>query len=232
MDATHCWTNRTIAGFHAMSVSRREEAARCWVSVAEALRPAGPSDPRYAACQSNAGVGHILLFQQAEAEAALGEAERSWMLVLSNVGILDVPVVGTSSSFHFRLASQNLPAFTEARRRRYAKLCEAALGMTRFNSLCARAMASAQDDVEAARRSLKILLSDILGPGAPELRLLADAPASVGGESSPYAEKISAFRLKQRSMAEALSDDCQRLEDAVALTALITPHLLLEARPQ
>ncbi|HEX2840445.1 hypothetical protein [Hyphomicrobium sp.] len=138
---------------------------------------------------------------------------------------LDVPLVGTSSSFHFRLASGNVTSFTEARRKRYARLCDAALAITRFNRLFTRDERPSSAAIEAARQALASVLADVLGAGAPEIRLLAWA-ADDDGAPAYAVEKVADFKQRRPSMSEALSEDCHRMETAFALTALFSPGLL------
>jgi hypothetical protein len=214
------WAATTTAGFRAMGASRHREAAHAWLLAVEATT-ALSGDPRYAAGQTNIGVAYALLGLANEAEAAFNTAESSWTQVLDRLPELDVPVVGTSSSFHFRLASENLASFAEARRRRYARLCDACLAITRFNALFAdRAAPQPKAALAAAARTLAPLLSDVLGSRSPEMSLLTE-----GASASAYAEKVACFDRRRRSMTGALSADCLHLETAVSLTAMIAPGL-------
>ena len=165
------WVQSTVAGFLEMSRSRYPEAAGHWLRALDVLDRSRPRDPRLAASQTNAGVGYILLHRMTEADAILNEAEQTWMQILDSIDLLDVPVVSISSSFHFRLASKNLQGFVQARRGRYARLCEASLAIARFNRLFTTANPLPSEAVEHRSTSLRTLLSDVLGPHSPEVRL-------------------------------------------------------------
>jgi hypothetical protein len=214
------WAATTNAGFRAMGASRHRDAAHAWLLAVEATT-AFSGDPRYAAAQTNSGVAYALLGLANDAGAAFNTAESSWTQVLDRLPTLDVPVVGTSSSFHFRLASENLASFAEARRRRYARLCDACLAITRFNALFAdRSAPPPKAALAAAACTLAPLLSDVLGAHSPEMSLLTE-----GASALAYAEKVACFDRRSRSMTAALSDECLHLETAVSLTALIAPGL-------
>jgi hypothetical protein len=217
-DPTHDWLKETLAGFTAMAGSESEAAARHWLRAREAFRPADIA-PLLAATHTNAGVGYALLRRMGEAETAFAEAERTWARVLRDVETMEIPVVGISSAFHFRLASQNFSAFEAARRRRYAQLCEAAVAITRFNRGWAL---SSRDAVAASARSLAGSLAEVLGPRAPEIRLLSGAATPDAG-LSPYADKVVWLESRQRSLSDALSDTCRHLIVATHLTALLGP---------
>jgi hypothetical protein len=214
------WAGATIAGFRAMSACQWRDAAQAWLNSLE-MQNGSPEDPRRAAAQTNGASAYALLGLARDAERTFQIATQSWMRLLARLPDLDVPIVGTSSSFHFRLASQSLASFAEARRRRYAQLCESCLGITRFNALFAdRSEPPAHAGLAAATRSLVLLLSDTLGRRSPEVRVLCD-----GDYASAYTEKVSEIENRGMSMAGSLSDGCQCLETAIALTALIAPAL-------
>jgi hypothetical protein len=212
-DTTSGWLEATIAGFRAMSASRHAAAARHWLAANDALHAATPHDPRRAASQANAGVAYILFARMDDADASLADAEQRWMRLLSHLASWDAPLRGQSSSFHFSLASRNLQAFQDAQRRRLARQCEAALAITRFNRLAAGNRPAADDAIVPALASL---LSDVLGPNSPEVRLLR------ASEASPYADKVAAHENRHPPTP---ADDWQRLEMAAALTVLLQPGL-------
>jgi hypothetical protein len=206
-----------------MSASDIHKAARHWLDASHALLPSTRNNPLRAASQNNAGAAYVLLRQTLDAEAALADAERCWMQLLGAIATADIPISGRSSAFHFSLASQNIDAFQNAHRRRYSRLCEAGLAITRFNRLLASAEPSASAAVVPALASQ---LADLLGPQSPEVRLLLATPAlspETGAADSHYADKIAAFASRRAPMPSP--DDWQRLEVAVALTALLPPGL-------
>lgn len=223
------WVRSTIAGFGELSRSQHVEAAGHWLRARDLAEGSPPSDAIHAASQTNAGVALVMLHRLAEADAVLSEAEQTWKDALAAVATLDVPVGGTSSSFHFRLASQSLESletFAEARRRRYAEMCETSLAIARFNRLFANPEHLADSDVEQRSMSLKGVLTETFGPRAPDVRLLAGGGAllrSPAGEEL-YAEKVREFERRRLTLSGALSDGCLRLETAAALTALIDPR--------
>lgn len=225
------WAEVTVAGFRMLSLSRHGEAADLWQRSFDVLRPAILGDPRLAASHSNIGAGYILLGQPNDAEAALVAAEKAWHETIGTLQTLDFPVVGRSSSFHFKLASRNLPAFQEIRRKRYVELCEACQAITRFNRLFADTKAPGRRTVDKAARALAALLSNAIGPLSPEVRLLTGlfegAPNNSGGVS-PYAEKASEFAVRRQSMSQLLPEACGNLEVAAALTVLIAPGPYLD----
>ncbi len=224
MGKTPDWEVETIAGFQSIGVSRIDEAAAHWIRAADLLPPGSSTDPRAGAAHSNAGIGHLLLGDRPAANEAFQSAEHFWTVLANRIPALDVPVVGTSSSFHFRLASGHVGSFTEARRRRYARMCDATFAITRFNHLFAHASPPSDAGIEAPRQTLIGLLVDVLGSQAPEIRMLERS--SDQDWASAYAEKIADFKARRPSMSEALSEDCHRLEMAFALTALFSPGLL------
>ena len=190
------WVQSTVAGFLEMSRSRYPEAAGQLATRTRCSGSHKPCDPRLAASQTNAGVGYILLHRMTEADAILNEAEQTWMQILDSIDSLDVPVVSISSSFHFRLASKNLQGFAQARRRRYARLCEASLAIARFNRLFTTANPLPSEAVEHRSTSLRTLLSDVLGPHSPEVRLLSSTAELPHNEADEllYGEKVGAVR--------------------------------------
>lgn len=220
-DETRDWPDATIAGFHAMGASRYAEAAKHWLAAREALASAPMHDPRRAASEANAGVAYILLRQQREAEAALADAARIWTDLLNTVEAADVTLAGRSSSFHFRLASQNLQAFQDAERRRHARQCDAGLAITHFNRLIA---SMGPEAGEATMPALHTLLADIFGPRSPEVRLLAPDAAD-----TPYADKAEALALRVAAPGEAVGG-LPSLALAVAFTVLLRPGLTLNAQ--
>ena len=222
------WVQSTVAGFLEMSRSRYPEAAGHWLRALDVLDRSRPRDPRLAASQTNAGAGYILLHRMTEADAILNEAEQTWMQILDSIDSLDVPVVSISSSFHFRLASKNLQGFVQARRGRYARLCEASLAIARFNRLFTTANPLPSEAVEHRSTSLRTLLSDVLGPHSPEVRLLSSTAESPHNEADEllYGEKVGQFERRRQTMSDALSDECLNLETSVALTALLSPRIV------
>lgn len=224
MGKTPDWEAETIAGFQAIGASRIQETAGHWIRAADLLAADSPPDPRSGAARSNAGVAHLLLSRRRAADQAFQAAEQFWIALAERIPSLDVPLVGTNSSFHFRLASGTVTSFTEARRKRYARLCDAALAITRFNRLFTCTAQPSGAEIESGRQALASLLADALGAQAPEIRLLAGSSAEDWAPA--YAEKIADFQARRPSMSEALSKDCHRLEMAFALTALFSPGLL------
>lgn len=226
-DAVQAWVEATLAGFRALSASRHGEAASHWLAAYDILRPMAQTDPRVAASQTNAGAARLLLRQGEAAETLLVEAELSWMRILAGIAAWDVPITGHSSSFHFTLASRNLQAFRNAQRRRYTRQCEAALAITRFNLLLAGATPGACTSIAPV---LAAQLSDILGPRAPEVRLLraAEHPsaAETGQSDSIYADIVAEHAQRHASASIAVADDFRALEAGVSLTALLRPGLL------
>lgn len=225
-EAFNSWVRATIAGFRAVAASDTAKAAGHWLAARDALLQVAPNDPRWAAAQTNAGAAYALLHQRGDAETALADAERRWMHLLGTTATADVPVSGRSSAFHFRLASTNLEAFQGAQRLRFSRLCEAGLAITRFNRLLASTGASASAAVVPALASQ---LTDLLGPRAPEVRLLLSLPrpsSETPAADSIYADKVAALDARRGALSEPAADDLRPLEVAVALTALLPPGLL------
>lgn len=223
------WVQATTAGFRALGASDAAKAAGHWLAARDALIEAAAEDPRRAAGQTNAGAGFLLLGKRDNAERTLADAERRWMHLLAATTTGDVPVSGRSSAFHFRLASTNLAAFQNAQRLRLSRLCEAGLAIARFNRLLASDGASASAAVAPAVASQ---LTDLLGPRAPEVRLLLWTPGSASETPAAhtiYAEKVSALGARRTTVAEPAADAWQLLEVAVALTALLPPGLPSDA---
>ena len=223
------WVQATIAGFRAMAASDAAKVAGHWLAARDALIEAAAEDPRRAAGQTNAGAGYVLLRRRDDAERTLADAERRWMHLLAATTTGDVPVSGRSSAFHFRLASTNLAAFQNAQRLRLSRLCEAGLAITRFNRLLASDGTSASAAVAPAVASQ---LTDLLGPRAPEVRLLLSTPgpaSEVPDAHAIYADKVATLDARRTTMAEPAADDWQLLEVAVALTALLPPGLPFDA---
>ncbi len=227
MEANRDWADVTAQGLRAMASADYKKAAACWEDALALLaRPDGP-DPRLAASQSNAGVGCILVGRADDGYALFCEAERTWSLLPPLIAMLDVSLPGTSSLFHFHLASRNLPAFQNRRRKRYAELCAASLAITRFNRLLATEPRPDDELVEPAARELADDLSATLGARAPEVGLLSFRAAYAGESVSPsllYAEK--AALLSQISTPDSEADICSRFEAAFARTVLLAPALV------
>lgn len=160
----------------------------------------------------------------------LADAERSWTGVLRRLAVSEVPLPGASSSFHFRLAARNLEAFEQALRHRHVRRCEAALAITRFNLLLASARPAANDAIVTA---LAAELADILGPRAPDVRLLRAADFATDTADSLYAEKVAEVaRGAEEGPAGPPGDDVRRLGIAVALTALVRPGLVRDVQSE
>lgn len=220
------WPSATAAGFRALACGQRDAAAGHWRDAQGALAAATPGDPRLAAGLTNIGAGAYLGGRMQEAREAFDAAEAAWLAAVDAIAVLELPVIGSSSAFHFTLASRNLPAFQDIRRKRLAALCEACLAVTRFNRLVALPAPSHRDRVEPAARKLAVLIAETFGPRAAEVRLLTDR--SDDGRLSAYGDKASEFEGRQRSLSALLPDACNHLETATALTALIGPWLMLD----
>lgn len=230
------WERHTAAGFRALSRSLRREAADEWAKSIDDLTSTENWDARLAAAMNNAGVGCLLEAKWTAAAGYLGKARDAWARTEAHIPELEVPIVGRSSAFHFRLATRHQDAFAANRRRRCAMLCNAASAITDFNAgVAARHTAAGTSfpgkDISAIVRAL----SDAFGPRCPELQLIGardDATAEIppaGGEETDalYEEKARrVFELMARSMSAALSPDYRRFEMATNLTALLSPRLL------
>lgn len=214
----HGWRDETIAGFGAMGASRYADAAAHWLSARYGLRSFAANDALVVAAETNTGVAYLLLRRASEADEALGEAERAWQRCLDGVATWDVELSGSSSSFHLGLASRNTGAFQNAVRRRIARQCEAGLAMARFNRLLVGGAPAASDAHKVAS-----LLSDVLGPRTPEVRLLHASSCD-----SLYAEK--AAELASRPDFISAADDRLSVESAVALTVLLRPDFHFDAQ--
>lgn len=225
------WTDQSLHAFAAMARAQIGDAARLWLRAA-AIAECGPSPASsLAASRSNAGVAHLILNNTSEARRAFRKAEEGWRLVIAGIARLDIPMTG-AASFHFRLATKVPHALTEARRQRYRQLAEAALAITRFNLLLVDDGDTASEFVALQAHDLTATLKDILGPGSPEVRLLA-TPADEATDASvfsSYAAKAADFVHRQHTLSSALSEDCAALEAAVALTALLGPQTFSAVR--
>ncbi len=223
-DKTQKWATSTLRGFAEISRAHYEEAARSWLHVAETLRAGKGGDPLLAASLSNVGSAYLILRQQHDADRIFHGAEQAWLRVLSSIATLDVPMTGASSSFHFRLAAKAPDTLIDARRLRYRHLAEAALAITRFNHLFTDIRNSASSVVEQSGGALKARLSEILGSGSAEVRLLSTS-AEADAASSIYADKVSEFPVRRQTLSTAFSEECAKLETAVMLTALLGPQI-------
>lgn len=218
------WKNETMAGFAALARGRYADAAHRWSVALNFVIDVEPHDPRRAAALSNLGAGRILAGQQAAAIDALDQSAQAWRRVASRIGTVDVPVTGTSSAFHFRLASRHLAAFQNARRKRLSELCAASLAITQFNRACAQPSKTA--DIAQAANTLAEVLSRCLGPHAPEVRMLkppcGSATSGAPIADAPYAEKFAALAARRSERSDAFAT----IETACALTALVTPFAI------
>jgi hypothetical protein len=233
------WERHTAAGFRALSCGLWREAADEWLKSIDDVRSAESWDARRAAALNNSGVTCLLESRWAAAEDYFAKARQAWMQTEARIPELDVPVVGRSSVFHFRLATRHHNAFDANRRRRCAVLCKAASAITDFNAglVARRAVARSASPCENMSPIVRALV-DAFGPRCPELQLIrvddnsvaepAEIPSARGEETDAlYGEKARrVFELKARSMAAALSADYRRLEMATNLTALLSPRLL------
>lgn len=223
------WIHTTIAGFVAMGRSQYAEAAGCWLTARDLVSGMPPSGARIAATQTNAGAALLILRRREDGERALAEAEQGWSSLRDAIATWDVPLSGRSSAFHFRLASRNVAALQDVERRRLARKCEAALAITRWNRLQARASASL-----ATAATLAPLLSDVLGPRSAELRLLegSESHRRSAAPDSPYAEKASELAATHDGRLASPEAPWRSLEVAVDLTVLLRPGLDLAAGPR
>ncbi len=222
-DDAQNWVESTVCGVRAMSRARKCEAARCWLTADAARHTESAFDPMFAAGRSNAGLANILLGRLAEAERCLSGAERAWRRTIDQIAVLDVPMTGASSAFHFRLATNVPEALTGARRDRYRHLAEAALTITRFNHLFVAPPKFRSSLVGAHARELKPKLDDIFGAASAEARLLAASaePAGCASVAAIYADKQTDVSGRRQTFAAALSNECAQLESAVALTLML-----------
>jgi hypothetical protein len=225
-DKTLKWTTSTLLGFAEMSRARSEEAACFWLHAAGMLQGAA-ADPLLAASLSNAGIASLILQQQHDADRVFHEAEQAWRRVADNFATLDMPMVGASSSFHFRLAAKAPDALIDARRQRFLRLAEAALAITRFNHLFVDIQNVSSGVVAQRADELKAMLCDVLGAGSIEVRLLSTAAGQTDTASlfAIYRDKATEFAARQGTLSTALSQECAELETAVALTALLWPRI-------
>jgi hypothetical protein len=223
-DKTQKWATSTLHGFAEMSRARFEDAARSWLQAADFRHAADGSDPLLAASLSNAGSAYLILNEQHDADRALHNAEQAWLHVLSSIATLDIPMTGASSSFHFRLAAKAPDALIDARKVRYRRLVEAALAITRFNRLFVDEQSLASGVVQLRAHELKTILSEVLGARSVEVSLLSTS-ADADVAFSIYADKVSEFADRRQTLATAFSQECAKLETAVALTALLVPGI-------
>jgi hypothetical protein len=219
------WSAKILAGIGALSRGEPNEAIAHGLASFAHLEPETPGDPRRAATHANLGVGYLLLRDPTEAAAAFRAAETSWLDTIETLPTLDFPIVGRSSSFHFRLASRNVTAFQETRRKRYEDLCRACLAITRFNRMFADRRSLNRETVETSARKLAQLLSCVFGPRAPDVRTLTSLFATGACDKkdgiSPYSEKAAEFESRMQATSALLPEACRNLEAATALTTLI-----------
>jgi hypothetical protein len=232
------WERHTQAGFRALSRGLWRQAAEEWQTSFEDLQSAKAWDARVAAAMNNTGVACLLDSNPAAAESHFDKAREAWTQTQARIPELEVPVVGRSSAFHFRLATRHQEAFAAHRRRRCAVLCKAASAITSFNAGLARPASNSSTAREQMREIAQTLV-DAFGPRCPEIQLIGEGTTTAGPEeitssaaartNAPYGEKAErVFELQARSMAAALSTDYRRLEMATNLTALLSPRLLRE----
>lgn len=217
------WVKNTVAGLQEMASGRTTEAASCWLAAEAALGAEAGFDAARAAARSNAGVAHVLLGRRSEAERCLADSEQAWQQVVGGIALLDVPLTGASSSFHFRLAATAPEVLISARRQRYRNLAEAALATTQFNRLFAARPYTDIDLIAARAAELKLALIEKLGAGSPEVRLLAASAEHAGVEVAYaiYADKFVEASERDPTFAAALSDRCAELESAAALNLML-----------
>lgn len=232
------WERHTQAGFHALSCGRWREAADEWLKSIDDVRTAETWDARIAAAMNNSGVASLLESRWADAEVYFDKARQAWTQAQARIPELEVPIVGRSSAFHFRLATRHQEAFAASRRRRCAVLCRAASAITDFNSGLARYAAARSSPSSEDMRAIVCAVVDAFGPRCAELQLIGEDDNSMTGPAeipsadaartdALYGEKaLRVFELQARSMAAALSTDYRRLEMATNLTALLSPRLL------
>lgn len=223
VDKTQKWAASTVRGFEEMSRARSGEAAHSWLHAAGMLQAADDGDPLLAASLSNAGAAYLILHEQHDAGRFFHEAEQGWLRALTSIATLDIPMTGASSSFHFRLAAKVPDALIDARRHRYRRLAEAALAITRFNRLFTDVRNLATGVVARRVGELTATLREALGSGSAEVRLLSTSagPSDVASLFSIYGDKAAEFAARQQTLSTALSEECAKLETAVALTALL-----------
>lgn len=226
MGSVKKWAEATVSGFDAMAQAQRSQAARHLLHARDALGETDAADARSAAAHSNAGAGLILHSRMRDASRALDAAEQSWLDVAGALRTAEIPLSGRSSSFHFRLAAQNLAAFEAARRRRYEQLCEAGLAITRFNRLFASTTTPRETAILDACTALTALLADTFGAQSPEARLLSQYGGGLvtsSDDPSPYSDKLAEVARHAAAPSAASPSVCLHLETAVAMTALFPP---------
>ncbi len=220
----------TVAGFALLARSRIRDAARAWLAADSILQEPAAFDPWHAASRSNAGAARVILGEPQEAEIAFADAESAWRRVIAGIDMLDVPMTGASSAFHFRLAAAEPAAFVSARRRRYHRLAGAALEITRFNRASFARDVPVPVDLPARCHVLKLVLSEAVGASSAEVRLLEDLitpNAQASMVASFFTRKSEAIAQSQPTFAAALSDACAELETAAELTVLLPPSAVL-----
>jgi hypothetical protein len=232
--AQESWAESTDFGFRDLSRGRPADAARRWLEADVAL-PAGALafDPLRAASRSNAGAARLLLGHAHEAASCFDDAERSWRDVIAGIATLDVPVTGASSSFHFRLAAAAPDNLIEARRARYRRLAETALAMTCFNRAFIEHRNFSVSAISKRASALRPVLSEVLGAASPEARLLSfcEEPCPPSRVFPIYADKLSEITSRPQTFAAALSNECAKVESAVARTALLALPIFTSLRP-
>jgi hypothetical protein len=183
---------------------------------------------------NNMGVACLLEARWAAAERYFDMAREAWVQAQARIPLLEIPVTGRSSAFHFRLATRHHEAFADSRRRRCAALCTAASAITDFNAELGRHASGGSSPCSETPSTFVHALVEAFGPRCPELNLIRESDNSVApaaeitpADAAIYAEKaLRAHELQARSMAAALSADYRRLEMATNLTALLSPRLL------
>lgn len=230
------WLHANLAALRALSLGQLREALEGWrVSVETLVLGDGdPVDPRLASAMNNVGVGCLLLGHKSEARSELTRALHLWTQIRDRISVMDVPVAGRSSTFHLRLAIHHSEAFKEIGRRRYVQWCEAAMEITRLNSLIAERRHIERRDYEGIAERLNAGF----GPRCSEIGILPHfirgAPGSSESEGSRgsselfegYDEKLSRIVAGGGpSQWEAMTTDAEKLEAAAQLTVLCDPRL-------
>jgi len=148
-----------------------------------------------------------------------------WTQSRSDIERSDVPLAGSGSVFHLRLAMQHQDAFTQLKRQPLLDLCAAGNAISACNSTLAHAPKST-----TTHHGLSALLADTLGPDCAELQLLSLWTA-------PDCNAVrAAYRIKAEALAQSAArfdvdshDARSRLKCAVQMTVLLHPSLLRAA---
>ena len=219
-EPTETWLSATVAAFCAARDASSTKAAGHWSQAVTLTSDYQKNDPRIAATWHNAGVAMLIEQRYECAVRNFVRARESWGDALKWIEVVDIPLAGRGSTFHFQLAAEHSDAFTRARRQRLIGLCLGAGAITNVLNRLAHHWMQAASLTHAAFETDLSVIAAAFGGSCQEIDLVRQVID--GTEPIQNTSKPSLFERWQRDSVQS-GDQLSDFFASIFLTAGLHP---------